>query len=237
MSIETPFTKENLETYLKEVAKEYRKRSGAQKAEMILVGGASVLINYDFRESTYDIDADYYPASAMKEAVNIVGDRFDLPVGWLNTDFKQTASYTPKIRQYSEYYKTFSNVLEIRTVRAEYLVAMKLVSGRRYQKDLSDVIGILYEQQRAGNPLDTGKIDTAMNQLYGGWEHVDAFAKELLEKALTCSDLESLFLEQSEDEKAARTVLLEINRKYPKEIQEDNANDIIEIALKKMQQK
>ena len=91
MSIETPFTKENLETYLKEVAKEYRKRSGAQKAEMILVGGASVLINYDFRESTYEIDADYYPASAMKEAVNIVGDRFDLPVGWLNTDFKQTA--------------------------------------------------------------------------------------------------------------------------------------------------
>ena len=114
---------------------------------------------------------------------------------------------------------------------------MKLVSGRRYQKDLSDVIGILYEQQRAGNPLDTGKIDTAINQLYGGWEHVDAFAKELLEKALTCSDLESLFLEQSEDEKSARTVLLEINRKYPKEIPEDNANDIIEIALKKMRQK
>jgi len=237
MFFETPFTKDNLELYLKEVAKEYRKRCGGQTMEMILVGGASVLVNYGFRESTYDIDAEYLSDSALKEAINLVGDRFGLPAGWLNTDFKKTASYSPLIRECSAYYKTFSGVLEIRTIRAEYLVAMKLVSGRRYKKDLSDVVGILYEQQRAGNPLNAQMIDTAVKRLYGGWDRVDPFAKELLEKALNHPDLEALFLEQSEDETVARAALTEIDQKYPRAVREDNADEIIALALKKNDEK
>ena len=124
---------------------------------MILVGGASVLINYGFRASSYNIDASYDSPAIMKEAINAVGDKFGLPNGWVNDDFKNTALYTPKIVQYSEYYKTFSGVLRIRTVRSEYLVAMKPVSGRQYKKDLLDIAGIVYEQQMAGKNLLTGK--------------------------------------------------------------------------------
>ena len=61
----------------------------------------------------------------------------------------KTTSYTPKLIQYSKYYKTFSNVLKIRTVSAEYLVVMKLMAGRQYKNDLSDVVGILIEQKNA----------------------------------------------------------------------------------------
>ena len=51
------FTKDNLDQYLKELSKEYRKRSGKiMPAEIILIGGASVVINYGFREMTYDSD-------------------------------------------------------------------------------------------------------------------------------------------------------------------------------------
>ena len=40
------FTKDNIDTYLREVAKEYRKRAGKNMpAELILIGGASVLVN------------------------------------------------------------------------------------------------------------------------------------------------------------------------------------------------
>lgn len=77
--------------------------------------------------------------------MNAVGDRLDLPNGWLNADFKNTNSYSPKLVQFSKYYRTYSNVLNIRAISAEYLVAMKLMSGRRYKKDLSDIIGILSE--------------------------------------------------------------------------------------------
>ena len=82
------FTKDNIDLYLKEVAKEYRKQAGKKMpAELVLIGGASVLINYGFRNMTTDIDALIQAASAMKDAINRVGDRYDLPHGWLNADF------------------------------------------------------------------------------------------------------------------------------------------------------
>ena len=102
-----PFTKENLDMYLKELAKEFRKRNGKTvPAEIILIGGASVVINYGFREMTYDMDAIINAASSMKDAINYVGDKFELPNGWMNDDFRKTGSYTPKISQYAKYYRT-----------------------------------------------------------------------------------------------------------------------------------
>ena len=148
MSADKPFTKENLDSYLRELAKEFRKKNGVRMpAEIILIGGASILINYGFREMTYDMDAIIKSSGAMKEAIDTVGDRLGLPVGWLNTDFVNTNSYTPRLAEHSKYYKTFSNILQIRTVSAEYLVAMKLMAGRQYKNDLSDIVGILVEQE------------------------------------------------------------------------------------------
>ena len=159
MSVEKGFTKENLDYYLKELAKEFRKRNGKNTpAEIVLVGGAAILANYGFREMTYDIDAVITASSALKEAVNTVGDRLGLPNGWLNADFKNTSSYSPKLSRYSKYYRTYSNVLNIRTISSEYLIAMKLMSGRRYKKDLSDIIGILSEQERMGEPLSYQRL-------------------------------------------------------------------------------
>lgn len=52
------FTKDNLDIYLKELAKEYKKLNGKlMPAEIVLVGGAAVLANYGFRKMTTDIDA------------------------------------------------------------------------------------------------------------------------------------------------------------------------------------
>jgi len=237
MSIEVPFTKENLEYYLKELAKEFRKRGHGAPAEMILVGGASVLNNYEFRMASYDIDAYYEAQSVMKEAINAVGDRLGLPTGWINDDFKRTSSYTPKIVQYSEYYKTFSGVLTIRTVRAEYLVAMKLMSGRQYKKDLSDIAGIVYEQMLAGTPMSCQLIDAAVCNLYGGWNGISDYAKDLLNKILSCRDLKALFLELSEDEAGAKEAIIEVEKKYPGVVKESNVDDVIAAAMKKKRER
>ena len=70
------FSKENIDTYLKEIAKEYRKQIGKSMwAEIILIGGASVLVNYGFRDMTTDIDAVIHAASVMKDVINQIGDR------------------------------------------------------------------------------------------------------------------------------------------------------------------
>ncbi len=50
------FTKENLDIYLKELAKELRKQGGkAMPEEIVLVGGAAILTNYGFSDMTTDI--------------------------------------------------------------------------------------------------------------------------------------------------------------------------------------
>ena len=237
MYIDVPFTKENVELSLKEIAKELKKRYRGAEAEIILVGGASIIVNYSFRHSSYDIDAMYSAPSIMKEVINAVGDRQGLPNGWLNDDFKKTASYSDKIVQYSEYYKTFSNVLSVRTVRAEYLIAMKLVSGRQYKKDLSDIAGIVYEQSLLGKPITYEMIDTAVKNLYGNWDKISDASRETLKKILSYEDLQALFAELNEDEEKAKSVLGEISKKYPQAVNKDNVEEIIKIALEKKNKK
>lgn len=233
MSVEKGFTKENLDYYLKELAKEFRKRNGRNTpAEIILVGGAAILANYGFREMTYDIDAVITASSAMKEAVNAVGDRLDLPNGWLNADFKNTNSYSPKLSQYSKYYCKYSNILNIRTISAEYLIAMKLMSGRRYKKDLSDIVGILSEQERMGESLSYQQIDCAVRDLYGGWENISEYAIQLLKTALDSENLTELFMEQEREETLSKQVVLRV-QKYEQKITESNMDAIIQKALSK----
>ena len=234
MSIDKAFTKENLDYYLKELAKEFRKRNGAKlSAEIVLIGGAAVLANYGFREMTYDIDAIITASSVMKEAINAVGDRLELPNGWLNTDFTKTSSFSPKLIQYSKHYRTYSGVLNIRTINAEYLIAMKLMSGRRYKKDLSDIVGILNEQKRIEKPLDYNKIDRAVRDLYDSWNGISVYTTEVLKAALESENLEELFEEQVREEEASRQEVLRIQKYDKTKITGSNIDDIINMALNK----
>ena len=185
---------------------------------------------------TMDIDAVIHASGAMKEAINHVGDKYHLPNGWLNTDFINTASYSSQLVLHSDYVCTRSNVLEIRTVKGPYLIAMKLVSGRRYKADLSDIVGILYEHQLAGSPIDYRMIDKAMTDLYGSWDKVDTYSRAVLEKALASPDLKTLFESQMAEELQAKESILEIGQKYPDLLNADNINDIIEQARKKKTQ-
>ena len=234
MSVEKGFTKENLDYYLKELAKEFRKRNGKNTpAEIVLVGGAAILANYGFREMTYDIDAVITASSAMKEAVNTVGERLGLANGWLNVDFKNTSSYSPKLSQYSKYYRTYSNVLNIRTISAEYLVAMKLMSGRRYKKDLADIIGILGEQEGMGESLSYQQIDCAVKNLYGRWDNISEYAIQVLKAALDSENLKELFMEQEREETLSKQVVLQVQKYEEEKVKESNINEIIQRALSK----
>jgi len=228
------FTKENLDACLKELGKEYRKRSGtAMPAEIILTGGASILANYGFRDVTYDVDAVIIASSAMKEAINRVSDKLGLPNGWLNMDFRRTNSYSDRLTEFSVYYKTFSNVLTVRTITGEYLIAMKLMSGRRYKNDLSDIAGILWEHEKTGQPIPRGAVDKAVTVLYGGWQAVPPVSKELIQAAFDSGDYEKLYLSSRESEQQSKEILLEFERDYPGELKGENIDAIIEKAKRK----
>ncbi len=234
MSAETPITKENLDTYLKALAKQFRKLNGkSMPAEITLIGGASILINYGFRDSTYDVDALIQASSAMKDAINYVTDTLGLPNGWLNQDFKNTKSYTPRLVNYSKYYRTFSNVLTVRTITGEYLVAMKLMAYRQYKHDISDIVGILREQQNSGDPLTFERIDKAVKDLYDSWENLPEGAKNMIENILSNEDMDALYAAYADEEAAAKDALITFDGKYPDVLKEDNLEDILSHLLEK----
>ena len=47
---------------------------------------------------------------------------------------------------------------------------MKLKSGRKYKFDRSDVIGILWEQEKQGDPLTLERIRKAVVDLYDSYD-------------------------------------------------------------------
>lgn len=237
MSADKPFTKENLDSYLKELAKEFRKRNGTKMpAEIILIGDASILINYGFREMTYDMDAIIKSSGTMKDAINTVGDRLGLPVGWLNTDFVNTNSYTPRLVEYSKYYKTFANVLQIRTVSAEYLVAMKLMAGRLYKNDLSDIVGVLIEQEKRNEPLSFEIIRKAIVNLYDSYEKIPEDSRIFIEAVYKKKDLHEFYKQCRELEQENKDVLIGFQEDYPGVLNGDNLADILKAARAKKQQ-
>jgi hypothetical protein len=238
MSADKPFTKENLDGYLRELAKEFRKKNGNKmSAEIILIGGASILINYGFREMTYDMDAIIKSSGAMKEAINTVGDRLELPVGWLNTDFANTKSYTPRLVEYSKYYKTFANILQVRTVSAEYLVAMKLMAGRQYKNDLSDIVGILIEQEERKKPLSFEVIQKAIVDLYDSYDKVPEDSRVFMEAIYNKEDLHDFYRQCREIEQENKDTLVGFQENYPGVLNGDNLADVLKAARAKKQEK
>lgn len=229
---EKTFSKENIDNYLNELSKVYKKLVGRKfPAEIILIGGAAIIERYGFREITTDIDAIIYAASAMKQAINEICDKYELPSDWLNSDFMKTVSYSEKLIQYSDFYKEFNQILTVRIVKPEYLVAMKLCSGRRYKHDLSDIVGILNEQKKKSMPITYEMIDIAIRELYGSWDVVSEHAKELLTNALNIEDYTKLYEEVDSNEKNIKEQLQEFRDKHPDKVKSKKANEIIDIIL------
>lgn len=229
------FTKDNLDNYLKELAKEYRRVAGKNMpAEIVLVGGAAILVNYGFRDMTTDVDAIIHAASSMKEAINRVGDRFGLPNKWINTDFMRTGSYSPKLDEISVYYRTFANVVTVRSIKGEYLIAMKLRAGRKYKNDLSDIIGILAAHEQNGESITLDRINEAVESLYGGWDEFPENSKLFIEDAMKNGKFEEIYSSVKEEEKQSKEILIDFGKEYENVANAENVDDILKTLKAKL---
>ena len=113
-------------------------------------------------------------------------------------------------------------MLQIRTVSAEYLIAMKLRSGRQYKNDLSDVLGILAEHEKRGEPILFERIKIAVDHLYGHWESLPTESRVFIENAF-----QKAYASIRQAEQDAKTMLLDFEQQYPGTIKEENVNEIL----------
>lgn len=229
----TKIDKIKLDNYFNELAKIYKKKSHGYIFEFILVGGASILVNYNFRDVTNDIDAYYLPSADIKYAINKVSQKFNLDLTWINNDFQKTKSYSNKLSEFSTFYKSYGEIINVRTIKDEYLIAMKLMSGRKYKNDISDIVGIINSCKSNNKIIKFEMIDTAVKNLYKGWDNIDKEIIELLHTILESKNLEELYNETLEDENTARQQLLDFNDKYQNILNEANVNDVLAILNKK----
>ncbi len=169
----------------------------------------------------------------MREAINAVGDRYSLPNGWMNSDFTQTDSFTPEIRQYSQYYKTFCGILRVYTVKGAFLLAMKLKAYRPYKYDRSDVIGILWEHEKRGKPLTLEEIQDAVVKLYGSYDALSKEAQTFLEVSLRLDNYEGRYQALKQLEAENKDILLQFQETYPGGMNHDNVNDILAAVREK----
>lgn len=221
--------KQDMDKALYEIAKEYKKvNRNCPDMEIILVGGASILANYGFRDSTTDIDAIIKANSSLKEIANKVGDMHGYETGWLNEDFKKTASYSDKLVQHSKFYKKFCGYMDVRTVNDEYLIAMKMMSSRIYKKDLSDIVGVIKDMREQDKDISIGIISNVYKELYGTInEKEDVWL--LVENAISLpiEELEDLYYQTLEEESKNKEALLIAEKDYSEVINEDNVESFI----------
>lgn len=236
MSTKEKITKENIDYCLSRLAREYRKLNGRKmRAEIIIIGGGAILTEYGFREMTYDVDAIIQASSSMKDAINKVGDELNLENGWLNSDFRMTDSYSPKIAEFSKFYKTFGYVLDVRVVTREYLVAMKLMSFREYKHDISDIIGILAEEDKKGTPISLDEIQRATIDLYGSWERISERARKSISEMIENIEFDDLYRKMVTEEAVNFAYLRQFEVKYTNALNSENVAEII--AKKKRKSK
>ncbi|MCI1734825.1 MAG: DUF6036 family nucleotidyltransferase [Bacilli bacterium] len=231
-------TKETLDLFLTDLAKAFRRLNGRQaKAELVLVGGTAVLTNYSFRESTSDMDAVINTTSSLEDAIKQVSEKYDIPGDWLNDDVKKTASFTYRLIEFSTYYKTYSGVIEVRALRGQYLIAMKLKSGREYKNDLSDILGILMEQKQQGKPLSFSDVDQAMIALYGSWDDVPEFSLSFIKDCFASKNYAVDYEKTLSLEKDNRKKLQDFQRDYPDILLGVNASEVLKALREKKEKK
>jgi len=112
--------------------------------EVCIFGGAAMVLAFDARESTRDVDAIFVPKEDVLSVARMVGEEFDIRIDWLNDGVKGFVS--PKGEVTSDGMPKFDN-LRIMRPTTEYLLAMKCLASRvedySHQGDKADVITLL----------------------------------------------------------------------------------------------
>ena len=105
------------------------------KGEVGIVGGAAMVLAFNARESTRDVDAVFEPASKLRAAAARVAASLGLPADWLNDAAK---GYMPADTQPRQILLDLPH-LAVWIPPPRYLLAMKAIAARLDSHDAADL--------------------------------------------------------------------------------------------------
>jgi len=108
--------------------------------EIDVFGGAAMVLGFDFRRATQDVDSLITEGHGqVMQAAQEVERELDLPPNWLN---EQATVYLSKRRDFS-LFKMYPSEgqfgLRVLLAKPEYLLGMKLLAFRLYAADVDDI--------------------------------------------------------------------------------------------------
>lgn len=102
--------------------------------ELCIFGGAAMILAFDARQSTRDVDGIFVPKATVAGAIEEVAMELDLPLAWLNDGVKGWVSNAGDL--VAEGMPQFSHLRVLRP-SAQYLLAMKCLAARTGDYDTS----------------------------------------------------------------------------------------------------
>lgn len=123
--------------------------------EICIYGGAGMVLVFDARQSTRDVDAVFRPKAEIRTTAEAVASELGLPLDWLNDGVKGFLSETEETRRVPVPELEALQNLRIVWPTPEYLLAMKCMAARSDDSsmDKEDVVflfrrlGIRSEEQ------------------------------------------------------------------------------------------
>lgn len=100
--------------------------------ELCIFGGATMILAFDARESTRDVDAVFVPKTEIYKAAEQIADEMNLPVSWLNDGVKGFISSDGELT--TEGMPQWENLRILRPITS-YLLAMKCMAARVAEYD------------------------------------------------------------------------------------------------------
>ena len=95
--------------------------------ELNIVGGTAMLLAFNARTSTKDVDAIFEPSADVRKAAAVVANALELPADWLNDSVKGFLSPTGDFTPLPSI--NLPN-LRVQAPTPEYMLAMKVLAAR-----------------------------------------------------------------------------------------------------------
>ncbi len=131
--MEALISRSQLEAALTALARRLERRGTT--ATVFIFGGAAMMLAFDARAATRDVDDIFQPHGIVLDEARAVADELGLPRYWLND---QGSSYLSATYERAATPVWQHPNLRILAVSVEQLLAMKAVASRRYA-DLDDI--------------------------------------------------------------------------------------------------
>lgn len=126
--------------------------------ELCLFGGTAMILAFNARLSTHDVDAVFEPPEIIRRCAREIAEEISIPADWLNDGVKGFVSASPEYTA-----EGLPELSHLRIVRptAEYLLAMKCMASRfasyASQGDQKDIV-LLMEQLKVNDAKSVFKI-------------------------------------------------------------------------------